>query len=89
MKMKIFSLEFLENQTCKQMYQVFFFFDYKELCKLRGYHCTIIVVVIIILTIISLLYMRAETQRQQQLLVSRVVIKSGYFWLRKQICQHT
>lgn len=65
-----------------------FFFDYKRAVQTRGYHCTIIVVVIIILTIISLLYMRAETQRQQ-LLVSRVVIKSGYFWLRKQICQHT
>ena len=60
MKMKIFSLEFLENQTWKKMYQFFFFFlNYKELCKLRGYHCTIIIVVVI-LTIILLLYIRAE-----------------------------
>lgn len=79
--MEVFSLEFLENQTCKQMYQVFLFFvflNYKELCKLRGYHCTIIIVVFIILTIILLLYMRAKDTK----IAAIISIQSSYqVWL--------
>ena len=81
MKMEIFSLEFLENQRCKQMYQVFLFFvflNYKELYKLRGYHFTIIIVVVIILTIILLLYMRAEDTK----IAAITSIQSSYqVWL--------